>query len=173
MLIYPHSRTSTPQTWSALSNNGPIDFKPWSGNMTIRVTRRQNAATINPNHIYDLDLQCLYDLFNLTAHTRNPVLLAKSLICSSKAEAFLSFMVGSQAAILNRIAVSTVVDALVSIQELTHPLSIQEMDFEFYNTRDLSGGQQPIATRYVVMIVLFFSKACLLFLTLEKVFARK
>ena len=121
--------------------------------MTIRVTRRQNAATVDPDQIYDLDLQCLYDLFNLTAHTRAPVLPVKSLICNAEVYSFLGFAIGSQAALMSRIEVSSVVDALVSIQELTHHLAIQEMDFEFYNTRDPSGDQEPTATGYVFFLM--------------------
>ena len=173
VLIYTRSHTSTPQAWFALNNNEPVDFQPWSGDMTIRVTRRKNAATINPLHIYDLNLYCLYDLFNLTAHTRNPALPAKSLICNDKLDNFLSFVIGSQAAILNSITVSNIVDALVSIQELTHHLSIQEMDFAFYDTRDPIGDQAPNATGYAVSILLLFIASLYQLLTLKNVFVRK
>ena len=155
MLIYTHSRESTPRTWSALSNNEPIDFQPISGNMTIRVTRRWNAATIDLNQIYDLELSCLYQLFGQIEWTRNPVLLLASMVCNAPWFGFLGFVIRSQAAIWNTLNVSTVVDALVSIQELTHYLSIQEMDFEFYDSRYPTSGREPIATGYVVLIVLF------------------
>lgn len=148
LLIRVHS--AKPQKWSAMNNGVPIDIKPWSGNKTIRVTRRQTAAPIELDQLYDLDLECLYDLFNETAHTREPVLPAKSLICNAKILSFLSFAITSTTAYKEKIAAPVVVDALVSIQELSHHLSIREMDFELYNNTGAGSTLELMATGYVL-----------------------
>ena len=140
------SCSPTPQQWSTLNNGGPIDFKPWSGHLTIRVTRRQNAATIENEQIYNLQLDCLYKLFNRTAYTREHVLPAKSVVCNTEILSFLSIVITSKDAGEGKIGVPAVVDTLVSIQELTHHLSIQEMDFEFFNLTGAGGDKEPIAT---------------------------
>ncbi|KAL8634732.1 MAG: hypothetical protein Q9228_007693, partial [Teloschistes exilis] len=134
----------TPKQWSAINNGGPIDFKPYAfgGNTTIRVTRRDNAATIYPAQIYDFNLGCLYELFNLTVHTRTPVLPFKAVICNLD---ILGFVITSRAEPLNDIAIAAVDEALETIQELTHHLSVQEMDFELYNTTETGSEPQLVA----------------------------
>ncbi|KAL8825342.1 MAG: hypothetical protein Q9170_007828 [Blastenia crenularia] len=133
----------TPQQWSALNNGKPIDFRPYGPkNILIRVTRLENAATINPDQIYNLNLECLYELFNLTAHTRRPVLPAKSIICNPD---ILGFVLSSESGELHEIAVSTIDEAFESIQELTHHLSVQEMDFDIYDTTDTGSEPKYIA----------------------------
>ncbi|KAL9579208.1 MAG: hypothetical protein Q9212_005239, partial [Teloschistes hypoglaucus] len=135
----------TPKQWSAINNGGPIDFKPYAfANTTIRVTRRDNAATINPAQIYNLNLECLYQLFNLTAHARTPVLPFKAVICNPD---ILSMVITSRAEPLNDIAIPVVDEAFESVQELTHHLSIQEMDFEIYNTTETGSETQQLVAK--------------------------
>ena len=74
------------------------------------------------------------------------MLPAKSVICNTEVLSFLSFVITSKEAGLENIGVPAVVDTLVSIQELTHHLSIQEMDFEFFNLTGSGGNKEPIAT---------------------------
>ncbi|KAI4086144.1 MAG: hypothetical protein L6R37_008440 [Teloschistes peruensis] len=119
-------------------------FSPYAfgGTTTIRVTRRDNAATINPAQIYDFNLGCLYKLFNLTVHTRTPVPPFKAVICNLD---ILGLVITSRAEPLNDIAIAAVDEAFETIQELTHHLSIQEMDFELYNTTDAGSEPQLVA----------------------------
>lgn len=94
----------------------------------------------------NLQLDCLYRLFNLTAYTREPVLPAKSVVCNTKVLSLLSFVITSENGGQENIGVPAVVDTLVSIQELTHHLAVQEMDFEFFNLTGPGGDKEPIAT---------------------------
>ncbi|KAL9593622.1 MAG: hypothetical protein Q9219_007465 [cf. Caloplaca sp. 3 TL-2023] len=134
----------TPRLWSTFDNGGPIDFKPFgAGNVMIRVTRRDNAATIVPSQIYDLNLDCLYSLFNVTVHSRTPVLPTKAVVCNPD---ILGIVISSLAEPLNDISVAAVDAAFESIQELTHHLSIQELDFELFNTTDAAKEPKLITT---------------------------
>ncbi|KAI4193945.1 MAG: hypothetical protein LQ350_008066 [Teloschistes chrysophthalmus] len=135
----------TPKQWSAINNGRPIDFKPYAfANTTIRLTKRDNAATINPAQIYNLNLECLYLLFNLTVHTRTPVLPYKAVICNPD---ILGMVITSRAEPLNDIAIAVVDEAFESLQELTHHLSIQEMDFEIYNTNETGSEPQQLVAK--------------------------
>ena len=101
------------------------------------------------NQIYDLELDCLYKMFNLTAFTRESVLPAKSVVCNTEILSFLSFVITSNDVLQENMGVPAFVDTLITIQELTHHLSIQEMDFEFFNLTGPGGDKEPIATGYV------------------------
>ena len=74
------------------------------------------------------------------------MLPAKSVVCNTEILSFLSFVTTSKDAGQERIGVPAIVDTLVTIQELTHHLSIQEMDFEFFNLTGPGGDKEPIAT---------------------------
>ncbi|KAL8950872.1 MAG: hypothetical protein Q9222_003126 [Ikaeria aurantiellina] len=138
--VCSHSR---PQAWSTFNNGAPIEFRPHgAGNMSIRVSRLENAATINPDQIYDFNLACLYELFNLTVQTRTPMLPGKSVICNPD---ILGFVLSYETGPADQIPISTIDQAFESIQELTHHLSVQEMDFDMYDTTDAGSPPKFIA----------------------------
>lgn len=112
--------------------------------MTIRVRRRPNAATINLDHLYDLNLGCLYGIFKFVAPTRKRVLDAELVLCF-KDPISLGFI--SEAPHPQAKPVPVAVDSMMSIQELSHHLALQEMDYELYDTT--GSGLRLIATGYV------------------------
>ena len=113
--------------------------------MTIRVRRRPNAATINLDQLYNLNLQCLYEIFRFVAPTRKRVLDAELVVCNALRTSFLGFI--SEAPSNQAIPVPVAVDSMVSIQELSHHLALREMDYELYN--NTGSGLRLIATGYV------------------------
>lgn len=74
------------------------------------------------------------------------MLPAKSVVCNTEILSFLSIVITSRDVTQGKIGVPAVADTLVTIQELTHHLSIQEMDFEFFNLTGPGGNKEPIAT---------------------------
>ncbi|KAL8943446.1 MAG: hypothetical protein Q9211_000978 [Gyalolechia sp. 1 TL-2023] len=120
----------TPNEWLTFNAGGPIDFRPFGiGNATIRVTRRENAATIYEKQIHNLNLECFYHLFSITAGSRQRVFPADAIICNPD---ILGIVITPNILPREFTPVSTVMYAFESIQQLSHHLSIQEMDWELY-----------------------------------------
>ncbi|KAL8940128.1 MAG: hypothetical protein Q9216_002982 [Gyalolechia sp. 2 TL-2023] len=131
LLVTPGNHSSaTPKDWLTFSAGGPIDFRPLGlGNTTIRVTRRPNAATVYESQIYNLNLECFFHIFNITVSSKQPIFPANAIVCNPD---ILGIVINAVFHPQQNTPVETVMYAFESIQQLSHHLSIQEMDWELY-----------------------------------------
>ncbi|KAL8946729.1 MAG: hypothetical protein Q9222_006913 [Ikaeria aurantiellina] len=155
----PHSLllSGTTQDWASFNGLGPIVFQSaYSAGLTMRLTPRPNAATISPSMIYDFNLDGLYNLYDLISWNSYAVLPSESFRWAPQVlwrPGYLRMQIDSQITepsnpgMVARLPVYAVMDAFECLQELSHFLAIQEMDFEMHyeDRADPASGQQLIA----------------------------
>ena len=147
----------TPKAWSLLSTQGFLQYSPTDSNITIRLTKRNNAGyEISSPLIFNLTVQGLAKLASLVVASDGNEDLQKvgqensTFATSDAASSGVQFMMTSSAPL----PVYAVADVLRGMQELTHYLLFLEFSFEVFS--QTSPTLSPLASGYLGFFLISF-----------------
>lgn len=133
------------KNWVSFTSNLSIQYTPTTSNLTLRLTKDNNAQSINPSSIYNLTVLGLAEIANLTATASGSRYFPRSdqgnsTFATSFPPSNLQFMMTAS----DHLPVYTATDVLRGLQELTHYLYFLELAFEVFNDTNPTGP--PIAS---------------------------